>query len=34
MDLAGGNLNVSLTGTDPFSGKKTKAMNLQYKVNF
>jgi len=33
-DLGGGNLNVSLTGTDPFSGKKTKAMNLQYKVDF
>jgi len=34
MDLGGGNLDVSLTGTDPFSGKKTKAMNLRYKVDF
>ena len=33
-DLGGGNLIVSLTGKDPFSGKKTTAMNLQYKVNF
>ena len=34
MDLGGGNLNVSLTGVDPVSGKKTKAMNLEYKVDF
>ena len=34
MDLGGGNLNVSLTGVDPFSGKKIKAMNLEYKVDF
>ena len=33
-NLGGGNLNVSLTGTDPFNGKKTKAMSLQYKVDF
>jgi len=26
--------NVSLTGVDPFSGKKIKAMNLEYKVDF
>ena len=34
QDLGGGELNVSLTGTDPFTGKKTKAMNLQYNLRF
>ncbi len=33
-DIGNGNLNVSLTGIDPMSGKKTKAMNLQYRVDF
>ena len=34
QNLGGGNLNVSLVGKDPFSGKKTKAINLQYKIRF
>ena len=34
QNLGGGELNVSLTGTDPFTGKKTKAMNLQYNLRF
>mgnify|MGYP003140689967 CR=1 FL=1 len=34
MNLGGGNLNVNLMGSDPFSGKKTKAMTLNYKVEF
>tara|TARA_R100000008_G_scaffold58279_1_gene36153 strand:- start:293 stop:832 length:540 start_codon:yes stop_codon:yes gene_type:complete len=33
-NLGGGNLNVNLMGSDPFSGKKTKAMTLNYKVRF
>ena len=34
MNLGGGNLNVNLMGSDPFSGKKTKAMTLNYNVRF
>jgi hypothetical protein len=34
MNLGGGNLHVNLTGSDPISGPKTKAMTLNYKVRF
>jgi len=32
VNLGGGNLNVNLVGTDPDSGKKTKAMTLEYNI--